>query len=136
MLSEMSQGLAARRLLVAAPMSNRRAKRKMNEIVSRRLMPTLRAGFTALGVPERAALSAREAGTPVAARRAKRAEYTGSRRTMSRRGNWAALEIPVQAGDGKLPQPEPFRSVDANAAIGPWQVLKVVDTADVVVAVE
>jgi hypothetical protein len=69
----------------------------MNEIVSRRLMPTLRAGFTALGDPERAALSAREAGTPVAARRAKRAEYTGSRRTMSRA---AALPPTGRMGQG------------------------------------
>ena len=38
-------------------------------------MPTLRAGFTALEGPKRAALAARVAGTPVAARRAKRAEY-------------------------------------------------------------
>src|SRR2546426_2938384 len=135
-LAVIREGLAPRRLRTASRKSNPRAKKTMHTTVSRRLMPTLRAGFTALGGPKRAALSAREAGTPVAARRAKRAEYTGSRRTMSRRGNWAALEIPVQAGDGKLPQPEPFRSVDANAAIGPWQVLKVVDTADVVVAVE
>src|SRR2546425_10601078 len=115
----------------------------MNKTVRRRLMPILRAGFTAPGDPKRAALSAREAGTPVAARRAKRAEYTGSRRAMSRRRIRAdrtpgrpALEIPVQADDGQLPQPEPFRSVDADTAIGPWQILKIIDTADVVAAVE
>src|SRR2546426_914502 len=115
----------------------------MNKTVRRRLMLILRAGFTAPGDPKRAALSAREAGTPVAARRAKRAEYTGSRRAMSRRRTRAdrtsgrpALEFPVQADDGEPPQPEPFRSVDANAAIGLWHVPKVIDTADVVAAVE
>src|SRR6266545_4599493 len=61
----------------------------MKKTVSRRLMPTMRAGFTALGDPKRAALSAREAGTPVAARlMLARAGWLGGlvARTARRRG--------------------------------------------------
>src|SRR5881628_2807429 len=80
----------------------------MKKTVSRRLMPTLRAGFTAPGDPGRAGLSAREAGTPHAARRAKRADYTGSPRTKSsaprprggRRGRF-------DRGEGLRPDGEP-----------------------------